>query len=823
MRGGRAPSLPFALALALLLALGPRAATAVGLDSFVGPTDTVFSFSCDQSDGVDGFSVHAQSGIAYVADRFGKPASAMQFSMGSYLTTSEVPAGLPLGSADRTVSAWALCNPSSFYLQNIAASVLLEYGGTGSSLRNGLAVRPEGVNSGTALYLVGGIDIDPPGGSRSAVCDNMWHHTAIILSSGIASIAVDGIVTTSVAEALSTPASTINIAWSGHVGVGYGETYSGIIDDVRIYSRALSAAELVALSQPPLAALLSAYPNSAVSPSSPTASTTSYAFSCVAPAIGTGSVLAKSGADGSWAWTTGVIPFCSLCPAGSYVLNADCAPCSPGTYSLAGASSCKLCPAGTFGDHAGLTSALCSGPCASCTAGSTTYLHAPLSCSAGDARAVPTSLGLQIWPAANPSNAHGDDLLIAPLALCQQMASSATCAAAASVVGADGVTRYVVGMASAFNVEPAESLMCGEIPIGAAAACGSSCSVSPSPTPSSSPTQTPLPSASPLPSPSASPLPPFHLWVATGPSLIWDQVVGKGSIVYATTWTTWTGSPSNVQPYNYVYKSTDYGNTWSLVFTAPLAYCAVLQMAASNDGTKVIIGYACGPNPIFITTDSGSSWNQIASGAWPTVAMAADGSSAFYAANGGIYRTINNGATFNSISNLEPGSYMFVNQGGPARVLLQPHGNPCSVIHISTDGGASFSETSSASTNSACPFFAISSTGTTIYQAIGGTILKSTDTASTWSTVYTAAAGFAGISWCDCSADASTVACGAIDGTVVFSTNSGLSWNLRQAFVASGNSGAQLTVSSDGTRIYFAQGNLQSDGVPGHIFVSAQV
>jgi hypothetical protein len=82
----------------------------------------------------------------------------------------------------------------------------------------------------------------------------------------------------------------------------------------------------------------------------------------------------------------------------------------------------------------------------------------PLTCSTGAARAVPAALGLQIWPAANPSNARGVDLVIAPRALCERMTSSAVCAAAASVTGADGVTRFVVGTAETLNVEPAASL-----------------------------------------------------------------------------------------------------------------------------------------------------------------------------------------------------------------------------------------------------------------------------------------------------------------------------------------------------------------------------
>jgi len=73
---------------------------------------------------------------------------------------------------------------------------------------------------------------------------------------------------------------------------------------------------------------------------------------------------------------------------------------------------------------------------------------------------VPAALGLSIWPAAHPQNPQLADLVVAPLAQCQQMTSAAACAAAASVVGADGVTRFVVGTAAAFNMEAAESLTC---------------------------------------------------------------------------------------------------------------------------------------------------------------------------------------------------------------------------------------------------------------------------------------------------------------------------------------------------------------------------
>ena len=84
----------------------------------------------------------------------------------------------------------------------------------------------------------------------------------------------------------------------------------------------------------------------------------------------------------------------------------------------------------------------------------------PLPCVVADARAVPATLGLQLWPAAHPANPQGVDLVVAPLAQCKLMTSDAACAAAATIAGADGTLRFVVGAAAAFNMEAAKSLSC---------------------------------------------------------------------------------------------------------------------------------------------------------------------------------------------------------------------------------------------------------------------------------------------------------------------------------------------------------------------------
>ena len=158
---------------------------------------------------------------------------------------------------------------------------------------------------------------------------------------------------------------------------------------------------------------------------------------------------------------------CLACPAGKWSSRgaSTCVPCPPGTYSQAGASSCTLCPAGTYGAAAGLTSAACSGACSACSEGSMfPPLASSLSCTAGgSARAAPPSLSLLLWPAAHPQNAAHVDVIVAPLEKCQQLTSAAACSAAASIAGADGVVRYVIGTAAALHLEAAEPLECAAI------------------------------------------------------------------------------------------------------------------------------------------------------------------------------------------------------------------------------------------------------------------------------------------------------------------------------------------------------------------------
>ena len=305
------------------------------------------------------------------------------------------------------------------------------------------------------------------------VCDETWHHTALTYASSstfnILSAYVDGILAAQVSDTAplttlpTNPSlSILRIGWGGNATVNSGSMFNGTLADVRIYSRQLTSGEIVSLAQPS-ASSFSALSISPMSP--PFLGASSYLFSCAAGTSGAPSSLAKLSVDNSWSWMPSS-PTCTRCAAGSWSAAgfSACVLCAPGTFSLAGASACTPCPAGTYGGASGLNSSTCSGTCASSVTCPTGTAYPPpasaLSCASTGARAAPSSLGLLLWPAAHPANAQQVDLVVAPLAACQQLTSPSACAAAATIAGADGVTRYVIGTAAALHFVPAESLAC---------------------------------------------------------------------------------------------------------------------------------------------------------------------------------------------------------------------------------------------------------------------------------------------------------------------------------------------------------------------------
>jgi hypothetical protein len=93
-------------------------------------------------------------------------------------------------------------------------------------------------------------------GSRTRVTDGQWHHVAGVFDNGLATLYVDGVV-----DATKTTGRTCgtNNRRFGFLGVGSkaedydglkaaGTFFAGDMDDVRIYSRALTSSEITALS-----------------------------------------------------------------------------------------------------------------------------------------------------------------------------------------------------------------------------------------------------------------------------------------------------------------------------------------------------------------------------------------------------------------------------------------------------------------------------------------------------------------------------------------------------------------------------------------------
>jgi hypothetical protein len=190
-------------------------------------------------------------------------------------------------------------------------------------------------------------------------CDSAWHHVALTYAPSASPYTLtaflDGALFLASAAAISLPpasSSTLRVGWSGDLTANGGSLFAGSLSDLRIYARALLTTEIAALSQPPLAAYLAAYPNTLASPSSPTAGATLYVFSCAAGFAGAIGNLSRSGATGVW----------SISGA------ENCTACAAGSWSAMGAPSCTLCPVGTYSPTAG---GLATSPavCISCAAG----------------------------------------------------------------------------------------------------------------------------------------------------------------------------------------------------------------------------------------------------------------------------------------------------------------------------------------------------------------------------------------------------------------------------------------------------------------------
>ena len=186
-------------------------------------------------------------------------------------------------------------------------------------------------------------------------CESTWHHVALTFSPSSTpfplSAFLDGALVFASAATVTLPAraaSTLRVGWSGDLTSNSGSLISGALAELRVYSRALSAAEVLELAQPPL----STFANSTAFPPVPTLGTTAYAASCASGFAGAPAALTKSLADGAWAWSGCVTapPACAACASGTYSYGGSaCARCAPGAAFVSAAASCAPLAALTAG------------------------------------------------------------------------------------------------------------------------------------------------------------------------------------------------------------------------------------------------------------------------------------------------------------------------------------------------------------------------------------------------------------------------------------------------------------------------------------------
>src|SRR2546422_2407070 len=143
------------------------------------------------------------------------------------------PPPFPAPATDFTVVAWFgwTTNPSPYYSG-------IQGGGGSWELR----VMADG-RFGATFYQSIGPDVFTEIVSPLAYNDGTWHHAAAVLRNGLVELYVDGTL-----KAADTTSPISSVRPSTGVQIGHVASYFvGDIDEVRVFSRALTAAEITAL------------------------------------------------------------------------------------------------------------------------------------------------------------------------------------------------------------------------------------------------------------------------------------------------------------------------------------------------------------------------------------------------------------------------------------------------------------------------------------------------------------------------------------------------------------------------------------------------
>lgn len=184
-------------------------------------------------------------GATLTTDRFGNANSAYSFNGNSDYISVADNFSLRLSNTDFTISTWIYETSAAIVQDAIITKRSTFVSGDGYILNMQGTAQPV---PGLVNFQVSG-GFDPNALSNDTVSMNAWQHIVVTytLSSHTAKIYLNGILNSTTSGILSPSSTTANDLWIGHDVAGAPYSFHGKIDDIRIYTCALSDSEITVL------------------------------------------------------------------------------------------------------------------------------------------------------------------------------------------------------------------------------------------------------------------------------------------------------------------------------------------------------------------------------------------------------------------------------------------------------------------------------------------------------------------------------------------------------------------------------------------------
>lgn len=189
-----------------------------------------FPFNGNTSDESGNGNNLSNYGAVFTENRFNISNTAMLFTGGAYME-KDSPNNFPLGGSPKTISCWMKTSNSG------TTMVLAEWGVHFISQRFALMTYVS-----NSCEFFSGFANDVQG--NIVVTDNQWKHIAVTYESGNLRMYVNGIIDKNVNISLLNTLSNKFRLGKSNVD---SEPYTGILDDIRIYNRALTDTEILKL------------------------------------------------------------------------------------------------------------------------------------------------------------------------------------------------------------------------------------------------------------------------------------------------------------------------------------------------------------------------------------------------------------------------------------------------------------------------------------------------------------------------------------------------------------------------------------------------